>query len=142
MLKEPNMADQSTQSRLKRLLAAAPEPNPLVGTNERPEQKKAKWESLVAFWSAKTDDEEREAWDYMLELGIVEQRPVDDTKSDTTISTAVWRAEFAGRLARSLLMFPLNPQPGDSWEQHEKGLEVAFTTEITKALNKAEANGK
>lgn len=62
--------------------------------------------------------------------------------SQTTIGTALWRAEFAGRLARSLLMFPLNPQPGDTWEQHERCLEVAFTTEITKALNEAEANGR
>lgn len=49
----------------------------------------------------------------------------------------VGRAELARRIARSLLMFPLYPQPGDTIEQHVAALETCFTLEITKLLNEA-----
>ena len=52
-----------------------------------------------------------------------------------TLADVVARAEFASKLARRLLMFPLTPQPGDTWEEHAAALETTYTLEITKALN-------
>lgn len=54
--------------------------------------------------------------------------------------SAVARAEFACRLAKRLIMFPLAPQSGDTLDQHAACLEVVYANEITKALNEA-ANG-
>lgn len=59
------------------------------------------------------------------------------TDPETTLVGAVKRAELAGRIARSLLMFPLYPQPGDTNEQHAAALEVSYTLEIVKHLNEA-----
>lgn len=56
---------------------------------------------------------------------------------DQTITLAVARAEFALRLAKRLLMFPLAPQPGDTLDQHAICLEISYAREITKALNEA-----
>lgn len=66
---------------------------------------------------------------------------MSDPTSKTTIPDAVARAEFACRLAKRLMMFPLAPQPGDTLDQHAACLEVAYAGEITKALNEA-ANAK
>jgi hypothetical protein len=55
----------------------------------------------------------------------------------TTLRDAVARAEFAAKLAKRLLMFPLSPQPGDTPDEHASALEVTYTLEITKALNEA-----
>lgn len=63
-------------------------------------------------------------------------------KAQLTIAQAVRRAELAGEIAKRLLMFPLAPQLGDSWDQHAKCLEVAFTQEILAALNKEAARGE
>jgi hypothetical protein len=51
------------------------------------------------------------------------------------------RVEFAFRLAKRLLMFPLTPQPGDTWEDHAKALETSYALEITNALNERERSG-
>jgi hypothetical protein len=53
----------------------------------------------------------------------------------TTLADAVARAEFAKRIAASLMMFPLLPQPGDSMEHHAQCLEISFTQEIMRMLN-------
>jgi hypothetical protein len=53
------------------------------------------------------------------------------------LADAVERVTLAGKIARSLLMFPLYPQPGDTIAQHVECLEVAYTTEIVKLLNEA-----
>lgn len=56
--------------------------------------------------------------------------------SKTTIHAAVARADFARRLAKSLMMFPLIPEDGDpNPDQFYVCLETAFTMEITKMLN-------
>lgn len=54
---------------------------------------------------------------------------------NTTLANAVALAEFAGRLAKRLLMFPLAPRLGDTWNDHAKALETSYTIEIIKALN-------
>lgn len=59
--------------------------------------------------------------------------------TETTLDAVVKRAELAGKIAQSLLMFPLYPQAGDTIEQHVKCLETIFTLEITKLLNEAAA---
>lgn len=54
----------------------------------------------------------------------------------TTIHAAVARADFARRMAKSLMMFPLIPEDGDSdRDGFYRCLETAFTTEITRMLN-------
>lgn len=57
-------------------------------------------------------------------------------ESQTTIHAAVARADFARRLAKSLMMFPLNPARGDpNPDQFYECLETSFTVEITRMLN-------
>lgn len=53
---------------------------------------------------------------------------------------AVEHAELAGRIAKSLMMFPFYPQAGDTDEDHRKCLETSFTREIVKFLNEARAD--
>jgi hypothetical protein len=45
------------------------------------------------------------------------------------------RASLAARIAKSLMMFPLAPQPGDTLTQHAAGLETAYAGEILRMLN-------
>lgn len=56
-------------------------------------------------------------------------------ESSTILADAVARAELASRLAKRLLMFPLAPQPGDTWEEHANVLQTSYAVEIMKALN-------
>lgn len=52
------------------------------------------------------------------------------------LQVAVERANFARRLAKSLMMFPLNPERGDpNPDQFYECLETSFTAEITRMLN-------
>lgn len=62
-------------------------------------------------------------------------KPITDQSQTTGLKSDASRAEFACRLAKRLMMFPLAPQPGDTLEQHAACLEVAYAGEITKALN-------
>jgi hypothetical protein len=58
------------------------------------------------------------------------------------IRAAAARAEFAAKLAKRLLMFPLVPQPGDTLEQHAACLERAYGEEILQALNAEASNAR
>lgn len=55
--------------------------------------------------------------------------------SDLVLADAAYRAEFACRIAKRLLMFPLVPQMGATLDEHANALEVAYAYEITLALN-------
>lgn len=58
------------------------------------------------------------------------------SNDQTTIQAAVARADFARRLAKSLMMFPLNPERSDpNPDQFYACLETSFTMEITRMLN-------
>ena len=53
------------------------------------------------------------------------------------ISGAAKRAELAGKIAKSLMFFPLQPRKEDEVDEYYKCLELSFTLRITQMLNEA-----